>query len=63
MGYCRKCGAKVDDLDAFCGNCGAHIERKIRSLSTTMAIRIIIKSIRRPTALRMTKSPKAVLTI
>lgn len=27
MGYCRKCGAKVDDLDAFCGNCGAHIER------------------------------------
>ncbi len=27
MGYCRKCGAKVDDLDAFCGNCGAHIGR------------------------------------
>lgn len=27
MGYCRKCGAKVDDLDAFCGNCGARIER------------------------------------
>ena len=28
MGYCRKCGYRLDDFDSYCPNCGAKVEER-----------------------------------